>query len=152
MARRRIAHYNAAYGPVENDGTPQAMKNEFARRLEAARVAKGWNQSELARRASEVLPKPARGQKQGRKVGRDQISHYSRGVSMPRPEVLNALAKALGLEPADLLPPNVPSTATPPALRITQIDDANVQLTINRAVPLTLAMEIVAILAKEDKK
>jgi transcriptional regulator with XRE-family HTH domain len=107
--RKSLSHYNCI---VVQDGSAQAVKNEFARRLEERRNAKGWNQSELARRATEHLPIAAEGQKLGHKIGRDQISHYSRGVSLPRPETLEAIAKALGCEPSDLLPPPyVPTTA-----------------------------------------
>jgi transcriptional regulator with XRE-family HTH domain len=88
--RSSISHYNTLNAPVELDGTAQSIKNEFARRLESKRIEKDWNQSDLARFASEYLPKPAKGR--ARKIGRDQISHYTRGVSLPRPETLRALA------------------------------------------------------------
>ena len=151
--RSAIGHFNTLSGePVDADGTAQSIKNEFARRLEARRIELGWNQSELARRASEHLPKPAKGQKQGHRVGRDQISHYSRGISLPRPEILRALAKGLGCEPKDLVPAGVPSTATPAAFRMTQLDSGRVQLTINRVVSFETATKIVALLAEEDKR
>jgi transcriptional regulator with XRE-family HTH domain len=151
--RAAIGHFNTLSGePVDNDGTAQSIKNEFARRLEARRVELGWNQSELARRASEHLPKPARGQKQGHSVGRDQISHYSRGISLPRPEVLRALAMALKCEPKDLMPTGVPSTATPAAFRMVSIDSDRVQLTVNRVVSFETATKIVALLAEEDRR
>ena len=149
--RRTIAHYNAMHDEVPQDGTSQAIKNEFARRLEAHRVAKGWNQSELARRASDWLPEPAAGQKQGHKIGRDQVSHYSRGISLPRPEVLAALAKALGIEPRELMPAAVPSTASPAAFRMVSVDDGRVQLTVNRVVSMQTATKIVTLLSEEDK-
>ena len=152
--RAAIGHFNTLSGePIDSDGTAQSIRNEFARRLEARRIELGWNQSELARRASEHLPKPAKGQKQGHRVGRDQISHYSRGISLPRPEILRALAKALGCEPRDLVPAGVPSTVTPPAFRMTQlVDSTRVQLTVNRVVSFETATKIVALLAEEDKR
>src|SRR5215813_9516551 len=143
--RAAIGHFNTVSGePVDSDGTAQSIKNEFARRLEARRVELGWNQSELARRASEHLPKPAKGQKQGHSIGRDQISHYSRGISLPRPEVLRALAMALKCEPKDLMPATVPSTATSAAFRMVSIDADRVQLTVNRVVSFGTATKIVA--------
>ena len=151
--RAAIGHFNTLSGePVDSDGTAQSIKNEFARRLEARRIELGWNQSELARRASEHLPKPAKGQKQGHSIGRDQISHYSRGISLPRPEVLRALAKALDCEPRDLVPAGVPSTVTPVAFRMTQLDSGRVQLTVNRVVSFETATKIVALLAEEDTR
>lgn len=151
--RRAIGHYNTLHEPDgHDDGTAQAIKNEFARRLESRRIELGWNQSELARRASEWLPKPAKGQKQGHRVGRDQISHYSRGVSLPRPEILKALATALRCEPKDLMPAGVPSTTAPAAFRMTSVDGGRVQLTINRVVSLGTATKIVGLLGEEDRK
>lgn len=150
--RRSIAHYNSIHDEVQDDGTSQSIRNEFARRLEAHRIEKGWNQSELARRASDYLPKPVKGQKQGHRVGRDQISHYSRGISLPRPEILRALAKALDCEPRELMPASVPSTAAPAAFRMTSIGDDRVQLSVNRVVSFKTATQIVALLNTEDGK
>ncbi len=67
-------------------------KQDFARRVYKLMVARGWNQSELARRAG--LP-------------RDSISVYVRAKSLPTPQSLRALAKALGVDPADLLPNHI---------------------------------------------
>ena len=151
--RAAIGHFNTLSGePVDSDGTAQSIKNEFARRLEARRIELGWNQSELARRASEHLPKPAKGQKQGHSIGRDQISHYSRGVSLPRPEILRALALALRCEPSDLKPAAVPSRAGPVPFRMTTIETGRVQLTVNRVVSMDTAMKIAQLLNDEDKK
>lgn len=85
-------------------------KAAFAYNLYQRMKAKGWNQSELARQATEHLPKPVEGQKQGRAIGRDLISNYIRGKVLPRPATLAALAKALDCKETDLLPPrSVPS-------------------------------------------
>ena len=149
MSRRRISHYNNLRGhPVEDDGTTEALKAEFARRLEARRIAKHWNQSELARRASMFLPKT--GKKADTTIGRDSISHYSRGKTLPRPEVLDALAKALDCEPSDLLPPhNVPSTVNaPPARRMTWLPDGKICIMINEVVEAETAMAVLACLDK----
>ena len=152
--RQSLGHYNTLKGEtVEQDGSSRAVRNEFARRLEARRIDKGWNQSELARRATDFLPKAMKGQKQGHKIGRDQISHYSRGISMPRPEYMLAIAKALGCEPKELVPAaGVPSTVSnPPSLSLADIGADRVFLRINRAVSSTTAMRIVGLLAKEDE-
>lgn len=151
--RAAISHYNTLNDAVPtDDGAPQAIKNEFARRLEARRIELGWNQSELARRASDHLPRPVKGQKQGHRVGRDQISHYSRGVSLPRPEILRALAMALKCDPKDLMPNAVPSTTAPAAFRMVAIEGDRVQLSVNRVVSMQTAMKIVGMLNEEDKK
>jgi transcriptional regulator with XRE-family HTH domain len=148
--RSGVGHYNSRYGPVEFDGTPQSIKNEFARRLEKRRSELNMNQSEVAREASKHLPEPAKGKKQGRRIGRDQISHYSRGISLPRPETLRALAMALGCEPKDLMPKAAPSTAVPPSFRIVETGDGKGRLTLDRILPLTTIMKIYQLLVEEE--
>lgn len=68
---------------------PEALKAEFGRRLQLAMTRRGWSQSELARRAA---------------IGRDSVSVYIRGRSLPGFLHLDALCKALGLTRADLMP------------------------------------------------
>src|SRR5882724_3239721 len=58
-------------------------KDEFARRLYKLMVDRGWRQADLARHAA--LP-------------RNAISVYLRGASLPNPESLKALAKALDMD------------------------------------------------------
>lgn len=150
MARGGVGQYNIIGREVDQDGSAQAVKNEFARRLQTRYADRGWNQSDLAREASKFLPKPMRGQKQGKRIGRDQISHYTRGVSLPRPDVLRALAKALGCEPADLMPGAVPSTAMPATpFRITSLPDGRVRLVVDRPISMKKAMDIVRIMETE---
>lgn len=64
-------------------------KQQFGRRLYQLMLARGWNQSELARQAG--LP-------------RDSISTYVRGVALPTPKSLQALAVALGVPAGEVLP------------------------------------------------
>lgn len=136
-------------GPRDSD----EIKQEFARRLQAAMVRKGWNQSELARRANEHLPKPAKGQKRGKSLGRDSISHYMRGRMVPLPAYLEALAKALNVEPDELLPANgfaVNPVGSPFAVR--GLADGRVSLHVNRTVRSETAAKIMAILSEEDRR
>lgn len=129
------------------------IKQEFARRLQAALVRKGWNQSEVARRANAHLPKPERGQKRNKAIGRDSLSHYLRGHQLPLPVYLDALAKALDLRPEDLMPTSgfaIPPNGAPLAVR--GLPDGRMSLTVNRTVSSDTAMKIMAILAKEDEK
>jgi transcriptional regulator with XRE-family HTH domain len=151
MARRAISHYNTL---SENRSSGEkAVYAEFGRRLQARMIALGWNQSELSRRATEHLPKPAKGQTQGHSLGRDRISSYIRGKYLPRPEALEAIAKALGCKPSDLLPPEaVPSVAEEgPLLEMRSLDGQRVALRINRVVSLTTATKIIALLEQEDR-
>lgn len=150
MSRRGpISHYNTLHEVPKDDGTAQAIKNQFARNLEAKRIALGISQSELARRASEYLPEPRKGQKQGKKIGRDQISHYSRGISLPRPETLAALAKALRCTPQELMPAGVPSTSAP-QYRITALPDGKAVLTVNQTLSAETALKILAMIRAEE--
>src|SRR3546814_7422009 len=61
----------------------------------------GCNQADLARQASVFLSEKAGKRKN---MGRDSVSHYVRGINLPTPAHLWALAKALGCEPYDLVP------------------------------------------------
>jgi transcriptional regulator with XRE-family HTH domain len=68
---------------------------EFGKRLQRVMMAKGLSQSELARLAEMHL---------GKHFGRDSVSQYIRGETLPNPQRLGALSKALGVEPEELLP------------------------------------------------
>lgn len=156
MSRPGISHYNmldnGPRSPVAPSDTA-AVKAEFARRLQTAMVGKGWNQSELARRASEQLPKPVAGQKRGHAIGRDLISHYVRGAMLPGPTNLEALAKALGVKSADLMPAGVPSASGEAApFEVRGMADGRLYLRIARTVSSETGMKILALLAEEDRQ
>jgi len=127
-----------AAGPDTADMAPRELsKHEFGRKLMALMLDKGWNQSELARRA---------------KIGRDAVSTYIRGVSFPEPVSLNKLAKALGLTAEQLLPNTtirgIASDPTP-AFEIKQAaggDPSRVWLRVNRIVTFEQAAKIVQLL------
>lgn len=151
MARRPIAHYNTL---SENRSQgEQAVYQEFGRRLQARMIQLGWNQTELSRRATDHLPKVAKGQVQGHTLGRDRISSYIRGKYLPRPEALAAIAKALRCKSADLLPPEgVPSVVEEgPMFEMRSVDGKRVHIRLNRVVTQKSATEIMAILDKEDR-
>jgi transcriptional regulator with XRE-family HTH domain len=153
MKRQGIAHYNVTQMPVAAENITAAdIKAEFARRLQAAMIEKGWNQSELARRVNQCLIKPPKGQKRGWKMGRDSISHYVRGAMMPLPTYLHALAKALGVRPEDLLPVSVPTAAGATPFELRGQPDGRVFLRLSRSVTSETAMKIMSLLAEEDKK
>jgi transcriptional regulator with XRE-family HTH domain len=138
MARRDFQ--NEPPGTAPPAGIPRdQIKIDFAKRIQRAMIDKGWNQSELARRASAYLPKSS-------PLGRDNVSHYVRGISLPRSAQLAALAKALGLKPADLLP-TVPSAAQKaPPFDMRQLEDGNVWLRVNQAVSFDQALKIMRLL------
>jgi transcriptional regulator with XRE-family HTH domain len=129
---------------------PDNIKMEFARRLQRAMVAKGWSQSELARRANVLLPTPARGQKQNNDFRRDLVSHYINGRHLPSAPNLAILAKALGIEPGDLLPKSAFPEAGGSPFAMTTLSNGRVNLQINRTMSSETAMKIAKSLAAED--
>jgi len=127
-------------GPTLLDlGAPaEAVKADFARRLQKALNEKGWNQSDLARAAD---------------IGRDSVSVYLRGKSLPGQKHLTSISNALGLSQDDLLPgasdaATVKNELT--ALDIKQTSAAGrVWLKVNRSVSLGQLAKIIAILDSE---
>ena len=74
------------------------MRQLYGQRLTTLRAAKGWNQSELGRRASEWLPGAEN------EVSRQMVSKYEKGAVWPGPAIRRAMAMALGVNEADVLP------------------------------------------------
>ena len=108
---------------------------EFGKRLQSLMLKKGWNQSELARKCD---------------LGRDSISQYVRGRSIPTPGNLNKLAGILGVEATALFPnydaqANAIEAAT---VEIKSIDsDAeHMWLRVNMKVTAEKALEVLKIL------
>lgn len=119
----------------------EAVKAEFARKLQHAFTAKGWTQSELARQAEAKLPK-------GHTFGRYNVSTYVRGKSLPGPVHLKALCDALGVKPDELLPTRGVGQvgSEMPPLDVRDMADGNVWLRINQAVPWPIALKIMELL------
>jgi transcriptional regulator with XRE-family HTH domain len=110
-------------------------KQEFGKRVYRLMIGKGWTQSELSRQSG--LP-------------RDSISVYVRGKSLPTPQSLESLAKALDTTPEELLPNHVESAIDEdhPSLEMKVSPNApNVAwLRINRLVTVGAALKIMEIL------
>lgn len=123
--------------PTEPELRPKHLsKQEFGRRLYRLMAAKGWHQSELARRAG---------------IARDSVSTYIRGVSLPEPGNLDLLAKALGVDPAELLPNQIEAAIDNdiPSLemKVSSGDPRIAWLRVNRLVTTATAAKIVEILS-----
>ena len=108
---------------------------EFGKRLLSLMLKKGWNQSELARKVG---------------IGRDSISQYVRGRSIPSPANLDKLAGILGIE-KDVLFPNYDAQTNAieaATLEIKSIDsDAeHMWLRVNMKVPAEKALAVLQIL------
>jgi transcriptional regulator with XRE-family HTH domain len=130
----------------------QRIYNEFGRRLQRAAVAKGWTQSELARRASAYLPKNEG--MRGSAFERSAISGYMKGESLPLAPRLAALAKALDVKEEDLLPPEMLKGGAAPEPRPFAMEAAGenrVSFHLNRTMSMATAVKIVQLLAEEDK-
>lgn len=136
MARRAYVNPPSG-GELPANAPKDAVKIEFARRLQAAMIAKGWQQSDLAREAEKQLPK-------NKRFGRDSVSLYIRAKSLPGPLYLKALCGALGTKSEDLLPTRgIPSAGeNNPAMDARDLGDGNVWLRINQAVPWSEALKV----------
>jgi transcriptional regulator with XRE-family HTH domain len=84
-----------------------AQRADFADRLRTAIERKGWSISETARRAADFLD-------EGEKFGRAHVWHYLQGKAIPRARYLEALSRALEVQPADLIPVASSSSAAEP--------------------------------------
>lgn len=117
------------------------QKQEFGRRLYSILIERRMNQSDLARASQ---------------LGRDSISQYVRGRSVPSPQNLQKLADALNMEP-DVLFPNYAAAAAlneEPTLQIKSVDGSadEMWLVINMKVPAEKAIKVMQILKSRDNE
>lgn len=125
----------------------QTTRIEFARRLNRAMIEKGWNQSELARRANAHAAPGSEAT-----MTRDKVSKYIRASSLPSPVHLDLLCKALGKTQTDLIPDwGVPEAGDPllPPIDVRDAGDGTVWLRVNQSVKWPDALKILAILKGE---
>ena len=124
---------------LDPDGThkTEALK-EFGRRLQNRLVAKGWNQSDLARTA---------------RLGRDSISTYVNGKTLPTPLALKKLTDALGCSVDSLLPPALiaEKDREPSAWELTHVagEPGMARLAINCLVPTALALKVISLIEED---
>lgn len=133
---KSVRHHLPSSTDVGSSSEPKRLtKQEFGRRLASLIAERGWNQSDLARRAG---------------IGRDAVSTYIRGRSYPEPKNLTKLAKALDMSPAALLP-NVVASAieaddSPFELREASGHPGHAWLKVNRLVTMAQAMRVMQVL------
>ena len=110
----------------------EKRKKEFASKLKKMMLDRGWNQSELARRAG---------------MGRDNISNYMNGKILPGAKKLKQLADAFGVPPNQILEGVIlrdePDT---PLLEVKQYGDGMVVIRLVQIVPMSVAMKIMELL------
>lgn len=133
--------------------TPSAeykvLKRHLAKRLQAVMLEKGWNQSEVARRAAKFMP--------DKTFGRDNVSKYlmlGKSGALPTPIHLNALAKALGLRPDDLMPTDRAKLLTEPmeqGVSIQQVDEDTMHIRLNQRFPVGIGRKIAALVLSDEK-
>lgn len=136
---RTVRHMPPSQTNEVGASAPKALtKQEFGRRLTALMRERNWNQSDLARAAG---------------MGRDAVSTYVRGRSLPEPKSLKKLADAFRLEPQQLLP-NAMMEAMDDELPALEIKQAvghpdKCWLRINQMVSMDKAMRVMQILNDE---
>lgn len=126
-------------GPIDKE----ELQRELARRLRRAMDEKGWTDSDLARNVKTLLPNS--------KFDRSHVSTYMRGKAVPGSRYLNAMARALGKEPAELLPKRLgraESAASP--IDVRDIGGGKVWLRINQQTSWDKALKILELLKGED--
>lgn len=139
MTRKTRTHITPESAAAAALAPKYMTKHDFARRLYTLMHQKGWHQSELARQAG---------------IPRDSVSVYIRGVSMPTPLKLQALAKALDLKPEELLPNNALNAMAEDQpsfeMRISPGSSKVAWLRFDCAVSVRTASKIVELLANEE--
>lgn len=141
MARKERHHIGVMDALTPAGLVPKHLtKQQFAQRLHRLRLAKGWNQSDLARAAD--LP-------------RDSISVYLRAKSLPTALSLQKLSQALGVPPEELLPNHaeqaIAEDDTPSfELRVSTGAPSRAWIRVNRLVSLTTAVKIADLLEHDN--
>lgn len=134
--------------PPTRTHAEQTVLQAFAKRLTELMARRGLSQSDLARA---IWGNRIDNRGRDVAVNRDRISHYVRGSQMPEAKTLKLLAQALGVEPADLHPPldRAVGPKNPPSMAMTAVGGRPdvALLTVNRLVPLGVAVEVLRMLA-----
>ena len=139
--------YSHGFGDTQDStvsaaGVPsEAIRMDFARRLQAALNEKGWTQSELARRMAPLL--------KNSRIGRDNISKWARGKVLPLPPALEAMARVLDMRSAELLPMRAAASIEHPPISIRAVGNEQVWMQINMAVSWDKALEIQQIIRRK---
>lgn len=112
----------------------EIMRREFSSRLKRAIRQKNWRAIDLARAAD---------------IGRDSVSSYLRGRMLPSEETLNKIAKALRMDPSELMPSYAQTLSNfekPFEIWETHAGSGKMWIKINREVTAVQASKIIAVL------
>lgn len=135
---RRTTHLTPAARPRLS--RKALTRKEFADRLYALMVERGWTQSELARKAG---------------IERDSVSRYMNQKNLPDANNLEKMAKAFGIAAADLYPnfdiAAIDNDDEDPVIemRVIEADPTRALLIIRREMPTAMAAKVIAILSEE---
>lgn len=123
------------------------QREEFARRLAATIRERGWTQSELSRRATDLMPN-------GQKMGRYSINNYIKGDAFPEPHRLDAICAALGVQPADLVPGyeslGSASSAQHPTMEAIDAGDGMMWLIVRKRLHASIVFKVMQLIAESE--
>jgi transcriptional regulator with XRE-family HTH domain len=119
---------------------PAAIRLEFGRTIQRHLNERGWTQAELARRMKPFL--------KDSRIGRDSISKYVRGKNLPNPPVLEAMAKAFGVESRELLPSRGTQAVSKEhaPLDVRDMGEGRAWLSVNQALDWPTALKVIGLL------
>ena len=125
--------------------TKDQLRREFAKRLQAELKDRGWSQSDLARKMFGQT-------KGGGAKGRDNVSGYCLGRSLPTARHLKMLCDALGAKESDLIPEGLEAASRlhGAPFRMEATAEGKVWLDVHQEVPIALALKIAQLL-NEDR-
>lgn len=139
MPRRVRSHIPADARSEPSLAPKHLTKQEFGRRLYRLMINKRWTQSELARKAD---------------MSRDNISRFVRGTSLPTPQSLEKLAKALGVNEEELFPNQIESAidADNPSFEFKESPGMPgvAWIRVNRLVTIATALKIADLLSNDN--
>jgi transcriptional regulator with XRE-family HTH domain len=119
--------------------TPKrAMKEEFARRLHHAMMAKGINQAQLSRATG---------------IGKEGVHYYCAGKNLPGPVNAKKLADALDV-PVEKLIPGVLLNATDhqaPDIEMRKAANGKTWISVNQVVEFSTAAKIIELIEMDTK-
>lgn len=142
---------------AETAGATAVERHElatFSETLHRELLARGWSQSDLAKKIWNEERTDSRGYTSV--VGRDRVSSWVRGRVLPDPKSLKRIADALDMSAEDLAP-NLTAAAVSkqePTLGITAVAGRHDQvlLQVRMLVPLKVAVDVAGILQRAEEE
>jgi transcriptional regulator with XRE-family HTH domain len=121
----------------------ESERKEFGRRLEKLMLAKGYTQSDLARRANDRMIG------EDNQVGRYSINAYVKGRSVPSKQRLIAIAEALECDISELLPATEAELPVGEHLTVRATGHGRMLVSLERKVTLATAAAILQLLESD---